>query len=192
MSEPSLNSVSVWRLTALGLQLNAQGRMNARHFEDIPRSHVARTWALISLNAYSNNMQTVVTLLNQFSGPDGYRVRIPLHTWNTYVTNQWIRRVDVADLQRLMPVKSVWKITPAFIANIAPPHMLLAPDTLWMVQSLNLSPNNGMAQCIRLMNLTQYRRTGDRQVPRYQVDAICQYVLDGLLERVDVDWIDLD
>jgi len=192
MPEPRLNSVSVWRLTALGLQLNAQGRMNARHFEAIPNAYVARTWALISLNTYCNNSQTVVTLLNQFSGPHGYRVRIPLDTWDTYVTNQWIRRVDVADLQRLMPVKSVWKITPAFTANIPAPHNLLAPDTLWMVQSLNLSPNNCMAQCIRLLNLTQYELNGERHMPRYQADMICEYALDGWLERVDVGWIDLD
>ena len=120
------------------------------------------------------------------------RLEIPIDTMNTYVRNQWVRRVDVDSPQLMFPPQSMWKITTAGMANIAPniALFLVDPNTIWMVRSVHLSPQNNMAQCIRFLNFTLFQQDGSRQEPRYELHKIAEYMREGWIERVDVEHLD--
>lgn len=194
MTQPLLQSLSLWKVTALGMQQQANGRINAQHFEGTAVDHT--TWALIAIFASDNNSPLHVTLQDQFAGPVALqlsiRVRIPIDTFNAYEANQWIERADVRSPHDRMPVKSMWKITALGAANINPRNALSTPDIIWMVQSMHLSPQNNMAQCIRFLNVSQHRIDGSRHQPRYEMRKIAEYVRNGWLERVDVGHYGID
>jgi hypothetical protein len=185
MTEPDLQPLSQWKVTALGVQLNANGRINATQFEGTAMD--LTTWALISVYAVNNNEPTCVVLLDQLARNIHERVTMPIDTFNAYETNGWIRRVDIASPQNIFPVKSMWRTTALGFANLGARSAFRLPDTIWMVQSVHLCAQYGMSQCMRFLNLSEHRRNPQarQNQPRYPMHRIVTYLRNGWIERID-------
>ena len=109
---------------------------------------------------------------------------IRLATVMRYYRRYWIRRVDVRRPEETFPIRSVWRITQAGVANIRIQRMIRNPDHNWQVREIYLDPDRHMRMTICMDNQTS-RENGQNMVCRYDIGMLFYWLSEGWIERVD-------
>ena len=183
---------AVFRFTRAGCTVNpATGRINAEALHDMPRFD---GFIVTAFDSSDQHNDVEVRFVSQ-KPPIGNDIicDVRLDTVMTYVTNDWIRRVDARRPEVTFPIRSVWRLTQegASPGRVPIRRFTQNPHHNWVVLGIFLDPERHMRMTIQLENETS-RENGEFMSSRYDIGMFFQWLALEWIERVDVANMDIE
>ena len=173
---------AVFRFTPAGIALNPNtGLINARKLRNM---HPQENFIVTAFAISDQYPHVMIRFVSQgINGQDTISI-LRLSTAMRYYRFGWIIRSDRERPELSFPLRSVWRITPAGVANIQIQRWIQNAHHNWQVREIFLDYDRHMRMSIRLDNQTS-RENGNIMLMTYDIGMLFYWLTEGYIERVD-------